>query len=69
MIRMVRWAGATIAAIADADASDRGRGMREILSKSDNERAGVFSTVMSFLSLYRDPDCRGQYRILGIQDQ
>jgi type IV secretion system protein VirD4 len=29
--------------------------MREILSKSDNERAGVFSTVMSFLSLYRDP--------------
>ena len=29
--------------------------MREILSKSENERAGVFSTVMSFLSLYRDP--------------
>jgi type IV secretion system protein VirD4 len=29
--------------------------MRELLSKSDNERAGVFSTVMSFLSLYRDP--------------
>jgi type IV secretion system protein VirD4 len=29
--------------------------MREVLSKSENERAGVFSTVMSFLSLYRDP--------------
>ena len=29
--------------------------MRELLNKSDNERAGVFSTVMSFLSLYRDP--------------
>lgn len=28
--------------------------MRELLNKSDNERAGVFSTVMSFLSLYRD---------------
>lgn len=29
--------------------------MREVLSKSDNERSGVFSTVLSFLSLYRDP--------------
>jgi len=29
--------------------------MREMLSKSDNERSGVFSTVLSFLSLYRDP--------------
>lgn len=29
--------------------------MRELLNKSENERAGVFSTVMSFLSLYRDP--------------
>src|SRR5712692_7657463 len=29
--------------------------MREVLNKSENERAGVFSTVMSFLSLYRDP--------------
>jgi type IV secretion system protein VirD4 len=29
--------------------------MRELLNKSENERAGVFSTVMSFLALYRDP--------------
>jgi type IV secretion system protein VirD4 len=29
--------------------------MREVLSKSENERSGVFSTVLSFLSLYRDP--------------
>ncbi len=29
--------------------------MRELLNKSENERSGVFSTAMSFLSLYRDP--------------
>ncbi len=29
--------------------------MREVLSKSENERSGVVSTAMSFLSLYRDP--------------
>ncbi len=28
---------------------------REMLNKSDNERSGVLSTAMSFLSLYRDP--------------
>jgi type IV secretion system protein VirD4 len=28
---------------------------REVLNKSDNERSGVLSTAMSFLSLYRDP--------------
>ena len=28
---------------------------RELLNKSDNERSGVVSTAMSFLSLYRDP--------------
>jgi type IV secretion system protein VirD4 len=28
---------------------------REMLNKSDNELSGVVSTVMSFLSLYRDP--------------
>ncbi len=28
---------------------------RESLNKSDNERSGVLSTAMSFLSLYRDP--------------
>ena len=28
---------------------------RELLNKSENERSGVFSTAMSFLSLYRDP--------------
>ena len=29
--------------------------MRELLNKSENERSGVFSTAMSFLSLYCDP--------------
>lgn len=28
---------------------------RELLNKSDNERSGVLSTALSFLSLYRDP--------------
>ena len=28
---------------------------REVLNKSENERSGVVSTAMSFLSLYRDP--------------
>ncbi len=28
---------------------------RELLNKSDNERSGVLSTAMSFLSFYRDP--------------
>lgn len=28
---------------------------RELLNKSENERSGVLSTVMSFLGLYRDP--------------
>lgn len=28
---------------------------QELLNKSDNERSGVLSTAMSFLSLYRDP--------------
>lgn len=28
---------------------------REMLNKSDNERSGVLSTAMSFLTLYRDP--------------
>ena len=28
---------------------------RELLNKSDNERSGVLSTAISFLSLYRDP--------------
>ena len=28
---------------------------RELLNKSENERSGVLSTAMSFLSLYRDP--------------
>jgi type IV secretion system protein VirD4 len=29
--------------------------VRELLNKSENERSGVLSTAMSFLSLYRDP--------------
>jgi type IV secretion system protein VirD4 len=28
---------------------------RELLNKSENERSGVVSTAMSYLSLYRDP--------------
>ena len=28
---------------------------RELLNKSENERSGVLSTAISFLSLYRDP--------------
>jgi type IV secretion system protein VirD4 len=28
---------------------------RELLNKSENERSGVVSTAMTFLSLYRDP--------------
>jgi type IV secretion system protein VirD4 len=28
---------------------------RELLNKSENERSGVLSAAMSFLSLYRDP--------------
>lgn len=31
---------------------------RELLNKSENERSGVLSTAMSFLSLYRDPVLR-----------
>jgi type IV secretion system protein VirD4 len=30
-------------------------GAREMISRSDNERSGVLSTAISFLSLYRDP--------------
>jgi type IV secretion system protein VirD4 len=30
-------------------------GAREMLNRSDNERSGVLSTAISFLSLYRDP--------------
>lgn len=41
---------------------------RELLNKSENERSGVLSTAMSFLSLYRDPvvaavTCRCDWRI------
>jgi len=32
---------------------------RELLNKSENERSGVLSTAMSFLSLYRDPVVAG----------
>ena len=28
---------------------------RELLNKSENERSGVLSTALSFLTLYRDP--------------
>jgi len=46
---------------------------RELLNKSENERSGVLSTAMSFLSLYRDPtiaqvtsDC--DWRIADLMD-
>ena len=32
---------------------------RELLNKSENERSGVLSTAMSYLSLYRDPTIAG----------
>ncbi|MBL4574553.1 MAG: conjugal transfer protein TraG [Opitutaceae bacterium] len=30
-------------------------GVQEVINKTDNERSGVLSTAMTFLSLYRDP--------------
>jgi type IV secretion system protein VirD4 len=48
--------------------------MRELLNKSENERSGVFSTAMSFLSLYRDPVVaanteRSEFRISDLMNQ
>ena len=47
--------------------------MRELLNKSENERSGVFSTAMSFLSLYRDPVVaanteRSEFRIADLMN-
>ena len=46
---------------------------RELLNKSENERSGVLSTAMSFLSLYRDPviadvTSRSDWRIEDLVD-
>ncbi len=46
---------------------------RELLNKSENERSGVLSTAMSFLSLYRDPviaeaTSRSDWRIADLVD-
>lgn len=46
---------------------------RELLNKSENERSGVLSTAMSFLSLYRDPTiasitARCDWRIADLVD-
>ncbi len=46
---------------------------RELLNKSENERSGVLSTAMSFLSLYRDPviaevTSRSEWRIADLVD-
>ena len=46
---------------------------KEMLNKADNEKSGVISTMMSFLSLYRDPIVAGwteysDFRILDLQD-
>jgi type IV secretion system protein VirD4 len=46
---------------------------RELLNKSENERSGVLSTAMSFLSLYRDPVIakvtrRSEWRIADLVD-
>ena len=46
---------------------------REMLNKADNEKSGVISTMMSFLSLYRDPIVArwteySDFRIADLQD-
>ena len=46
---------------------------REMLNKADNEKSGVISTMMSFLSLYRDPIVakwteKSDFRIADLQD-
>lgn len=46
---------------------------REMLNKADNEKSGVISTMMSFLSLYRDPIVAkwteySDFRITDLQD-
>jgi type IV secretion system protein VirD4 len=46
---------------------------RDMLNKSENERSGVLSTAMSFLTLYRDPIvakniCDSDFRILDLVD-
>ncbi|WP_312283644.1 type IV secretory system conjugative DNA transfer family protein [Candidatus Igneacidithiobacillus taiwanensis] len=46
---------------------------REMLNKADNEKSGVISTMMSFLSLYRDPIVahwteHSDFRITDLQD-
>ena len=46
---------------------------REMLNKADNEKSGVISTMMSFLSLYRDPivakwTTHSDFRITDLQD-
>ena len=46
---------------------------REMLNKADNEKSGVISTMMSFLSLYRDPIVakwteKSDFRITDLQD-
>ncbi len=46
---------------------------KEMINKADNEKSGVISTMMSFLSLYRDPIVAGwteysDFRILDLQD-
>lgn len=46
---------------------------KEMLNKADNEKSGVISTMMSFLSLYRDPIVAGwteysDFKILDLQD-
>lgn len=46
---------------------------REMLNKAENEKSGVISTMMSFLSLYRDPIVAGwteysDFHIMDLQD-
>lgn len=46
---------------------------REMLNKADNEKSGVISTMMSFLSLYRDPIVakwteKSDFKITDLQD-
>lgn len=46
---------------------------KEMLNKADNEKSGVISTMMSFLSIYRDPIIarwteKSDFNILDLQD-
>ncbi len=46
---------------------------RDMMNKSENERSGVLSTAMSFLTLYRDPivasnTCRSEFKVMDLMN-